>query len=174
MKATRLGYGLLLLLSLLLGACGDNAQAGGLVNDYAAKVNHLAPDFQLDDYSTGQPVKLSDFKGKPVLVNFWATWCPSCKVELPEIAQVYHQYKSQGLTVLGINMREDSQTIKNYLAGTDYNWTMLMDSNGQLVNNYGVVGYPTTFFIDRKGFIRYIYIGGLDDGTLKKQLSIIL
>lgn len=159
-------------MSLVLAACGE-AAAPTLVREYAPRVGYLAPDFELKDYQ-GSPVKLSDFKGKPVFINFWATWCPPCRAEMPEIEAAYRKYKSQGLVVLGIDAREDNSTVGKYVADGGYSWTMLMDYNGDTIATYGVAAFPTSFFVDREGFIRFSQVGGMDKRGLEDRLAKIL
>jgi peroxiredoxin len=157
----------LCLLNLFLAACGDNDGAGG------PKVGQAAPDFQLATVS-GSPVKLSDFKGKPVLVNFWATWCMPCKYEMPQIEEIYRQYQAQGLVVLGINDKEDAPTVKQFVSDGGYSWPMLLDTDESLKTRYQVVGMPTSFFVDRQGVVRSTWVGGMEKDTLQTQLSKIL
>ncbi|MBN9392823.1 MAG: TlpA family protein disulfide reductase [Chloroflexi bacterium] len=164
--------GILILLSLVLAACGEEAPQT-LVREYAPRIGYLAPDFELKD-DHGSPVKLSDYKGKPVLINFWATWCPPCRAEMPEIEAAYRKYQSQGLVVLGIDAREDIPTVSKYVADGGYSWTMPMDYNGEIIATYGVAAFPTSFFVDRDGFIRATQVGGMDKRGLEDRLTKIL
>jgi len=157
----------LLLLSVLFTACGDD-KAG-----FSPKVGVMAPDFQLQEL-TGSPLKLSDFKGKPVVLNFWATWCAACKVEMPALESLYLQHKSEGLTVLGINFKEDSPTIQSFISKGNFSWPILLDQAGDIASNYRIIGYPTTLYLDRQGVIRAIQIGGLDKAGLEEYLAKIL
>lgn len=153
-------------LSILLSACGDTGQ-------FVPKVGALAQDFQLNK-PDGSSVKLNEFKGKPVLLNFWATWCLPCRYEMPEIAAAYKQHQKEGLVILGVNLQEDAATIKKYSEENGYEWPMLLDPASHLKNSYNVVGYPTSIFIDRQGIIQAIYIGGMEGPTLTQQLTKIL
>lgn len=167
---------LVILLSLVLAACGDSAETspGKLVSEVAPRVNYLAPDFQLKDYQ-GNQVRLSNFKGKPVLINFWATWCPPCRAEMPEIEAAYRKYKEKyGLVVLGIDAREDNSSVKKYVEDGGYSWDMPMDYEGTVIANYGVAAFPTSFFVDRQGYIRATQIGGMDKKGLEDRLTKIL
>jgi len=172
-KRTGLGLTLLIMLSLTLAACGDNNN-GQLVAEVAPRINYLAPDFSLKDYK-GDTIKLSDFKGKPVLINFWATWCPPCRAEMPEIEAAYRKYKEKsGLIVLGVDAREEAAAVKKYVADGSYSWYMPMDYAGEVITAYGVVAFPTSFFIDRQGYIRSSQTGGMDKKGLEERLSKIL
>jgi thiol-disulfide isomerase/thioredoxin len=163
---------IIFLLSMVLAACGEEASPT-LVREYAPRVGYLAPDFELKD-NQGSPVKLSDYKGKPVLINFWATWCPPCRAEMPEIEAAYRKYKSQGLVVLGIDAREDNGAVNRYVADGGYSWDMPMDYNGDTIATYGVAAFPTSFFVDREGFIRSTQVGGMDKRGLEDRLAKIL
>jgi peroxiredoxin len=124
----------------------DTAQSAKTLKD-----RKPAPDFTLTDAS-GQYVKLSDYKGKVVLLNFWATWCGPCTLEIPWFEQFEQQYKSKGFEVLGVSMDEDGwSVIKPYIAEHKVNYRILLgnDTVGQLYG--GVDSLPTTFIIDRDG-----------------------
>lgn len=166
-KLSLLELPLLLMLTLLLAACGGS-------NNAAIVVGNPAPNFQLSAYSDNRTVNLSDFKGKPVMLNFWATWCAACQVEMPMIEAAYQQHQKDNLVVLGINMREDSPTIAKFLQDKQVSWPILLDLQGKVVSLYNVVGYPTSIFIDRKGVIRAIQVGSLDSASFPNQLAAIL
>lgn len=163
---------IVILLALVLAACGDSGEVK-FVSEYAPRVGYLAPDFALNDYY-GKPVKLSDFKGKPVFMNFWATWCPPCRAEMPEIEAAYRKYQKDGLVVLGIDARENDETVKQFVEAGSFSWTMLMDFRGEQISNYGVIAFPTSFFIDRQGFIRATQVGGMDKRGIDERLAKIL
>jgi thiol-disulfide isomerase/thioredoxin len=111
-----------------------------------------APDFTLQDLD-GKPVKLSDFRGKAVLLNFWATFCGPCKVEMPWLVELQKQYGPQGLEIVGVALDDSGKdTIQKYAKDMGVNYTILQgqDSVGDA---YGAVGLPATFYIDRNGKI---------------------
>ncbi len=118
-----------------------------------------APDFELTD-ADGRKVKLSDYKGKVVLLNFWATWCGPCKLEIPWFADFEKRYKDQGFAVLGVSMDEDGwDAVKPYIEAKQVNYRVVVgtDAIGQLYG--GVEALPTTFMIDREGKIAATHIG---------------
>lgn len=130
-----------------------------------------APDFELSSLE-GSPVRLSDFKGHPVLINYWATWCPPCRDELPHIQKRYEQY-SPALVVLAINAGEDPDTIKNYIDENGFTFPVLLDPDWKVESLFGIMAYPTSVFIDDKGIILARYVGGMSLDTLDDYLRII-
>lgn len=160
-----------------LTACGAVTNSGSTTagtspvkEEIAPRVGYTAPDFEVKDY-TGKTVKLSDYRGKPVLLNFWATWCPPCKVEMPELQAAYQAHQQDGLILLGINLGESPATIKKYVEEQNFNWPMLPDPDGKLKTTFNVIGYPTTVFIDQSGIVRSVQIGGMDRQILESKLS---
>lgn len=124
-----------------------------------AEKRNQAPDFELTD-SNGRKVKLSDYKGKVVLLNFWATWCGPCKLEIPWFVDFEKRYKDQGFAVLGVSMDEDGwDAVKPYIEDKQVNYRVVVgtDAVGQLYG--GVEALPTTFMIDREGKIAATHIG---------------
>jgi peroxiredoxin len=141
--------------ALISSSCTTSTSASSAANGQTAvrtlKNRRPAPDFTLKDAS-GQSVKLSDYKGKVVLLNFWATWCGPCTLEIPWFEQFEQQYRSKGFEVLGISMDEDGwDVIKPYISEHKINYRIVLgnDSVGQLYG--GVDSLPTTFIIDREG-----------------------
>ena len=137
----------------LFSACSrtsaSNAESTQAV--HALKNRKPAPDFTLKD-ANGQTVKLSDYKGKVVLLNFWATWCGPCALEIPWFQQFQQEYRSKGFEVLGVSMDEDGwNAVKPYIAEHKINYRVVLgnDSVGELYG--GVDSLPTTFIIDREG-----------------------
>jgi peroxiredoxin len=126
-------------------------------------VGQPAPDFTLYDLN-GNEVRLSDFRGKPVVLNFWATWCGPCRVEIPHVNVLYDKYKAQGLVVIGVNDEPDHATVRSF-AEQHISYTVALDGSTQF-RQYGVRGMPATFYIDREGIVRSYDLGfGLDGPT---------
>lgn len=122
-----------------------------------------APDFVLQN-TTGQTRKLSNFRGKVVLVNLWATWCPPCIAELPVLDRISADYKDRGLVVLGVAGDENTQDVMDFLAKSPVQFEALFDPNGAIGTQYGITGYPETFFVDRQGRLQDKIIGPLPHG----------
>jgi thiol-disulfide isomerase/thioredoxin len=139
---------------IFVGLHGAHKTAGnnaGMLGNVRGKD---APDFELKDVSTGKSVKLSDYKGKAVLLNFWATWCPPCKVEIPWFVDLQKQYGPDGLAVLSIAEDDSSQQeISKFAQGMGINYPVLLGSDTVSAAYGGVDGLPTTFYIGRDGKI---------------------
>lgn len=143
-------------------APGEDTSENGS-EDSAPKVP--APDFSLTD-QYGNTHTLSDYKGKTVFLNFWATWCPPCKGEMPEIQEIYEYYGENGseVVVLGIaspdyGREKDEETVAAFLEENGYSFPVVMDTGGLYAYTYGVSAYPTTFMIDKEGNV-YGYVAG--------------
>lgn len=111
----------------------------------------LAPSFSLETLD-GKVVTLKDYEGSYVILNFWATWCQYCDQEMPDLMAFQAKYKDE-VTVLSINVKEDSKTVQAYASEKNLNLTVLMDKDGQIAKEYQVGAYPTSFLIDRAGKI---------------------
>lgn len=133
-------------------------------------------DFTLKD-QYGNEHKLSDYKGKTVFLNFWATWCPPCKAEMPDIQKIYESYESEGedaLVVLGvaspnIGGEGSEEEIQAFLEENGYTYPVLMDTTGEVFTSYGISSYPTTFMIDRDGNV-FGYVSGMLSEDVMKSI----
>ena len=134
------------------------------------KVGAPAPDFALKDLE-GRTVRLSELRGKPVLLNFWATWCPPCEMEMPDLEKAYRKYQGEGVAFLGIDYGESGDTVRKYVREHGYSWSFLLDPDMQAVRSYRVFGVPTTYFVDREGILRDVYLGPLDADALEAKLA---
>jgi thiol-disulfide isomerase/thioredoxin len=112
-----------------------------------------APDFVLDS-NTGKPIKLSGYKGKVVMINFWATWCGPCRQEWPLLESIYKQYKNQDFVLLGVNVEPDTKPAGEWLKKQPVSFPVLYDVKSEVSGAYKVVGMPTTVWVDKKGFLR--------------------
>ena len=112
-----------------------------------------APDFALTDLK-GKEVSLSSLKGKFVFLNFWATWCPPCRAEMPSMQVLYEKYRNSGFEILAVNLREDKKTVRDYMKKNGYTFPVVLDTDGSVGGSmYGVSGIPTTYFIGKDGAI---------------------
>jgi thiol-disulfide isomerase/thioredoxin len=151
-----------------------NAQTVSILPSPQPRVNVGQPtevprmDFTLPNLS-GQSVAVSDFRGKAVLVNFWATWCAPCRDEMPMI-QEYADLYEQDLVVLAVNVGEDEATVQQFVDEFGLDFEILLDPATIVANLYQVYAYPTTMFIDRDGIWQSTHIGELNDVLLSRYL----
>lgn len=133
-----------------------------------------APDFTLKDMDE-ETYTLKSFAGKPVIINFWATWCPPCRAELPAMNRAWQKVKDKGVAMVAINVGEDDGTIFAFQADYPIDFTVLLDEDGKTVKRWPVRGLPTTFVLDPQGRIVYRAVGGRewdDDALLQKVLDL--
>ncbi|MBU3088223.1 TlpA family protein disulfide reductase [Clostridium gasigenes] len=131
-----------------------------------------AIDFKLKDLN-GKDVSLNDFKGKNVLLNFWATWCPPCKAEMPDIEKLYQENKNSDLVILAVNLGEDKQTVKSFIEKNKYTFDILLDSDQDVAIKYNIVSIPTSFFIDKEGNIVSKKIGAMTLEEMKSYINLL-
>lgn len=135
-----------------------------------------APDFTLDRLGGGQ-MALSELRGKAVIVNLWASWCPPCRAEMPAIEKVYRAYKDQGFEVLAVNTTFQDSEADAAVFGRDFGLTfpILLDRTGAVSKRYLLMGLPTTFFIDRRGVIREVVVGGpMSEAVIESKVQALL
>ncbi|MCL4561399.1 MAG: TlpA family protein disulfide reductase [Chloroflexi bacterium] len=135
-----------------------------------------APQFTLTTLD-GKQISLADLKGKAVFINFWATWCPPCKVEMPEIQAAYTLHQNDGLVVLGVNdtLRDALPDVKTFVADEQLTFPILLDEKGEVGDKlYPATGLPTSVFIARDGTIRNIHIGAMDSSQIETYIQEIL
>jgi peroxiredoxin len=129
-----------------------------------------APDFTLKDLS-GKDVTLSSLRGKPVMINFWATWCPPCREEIPVITKLYGETKGgTSYEVLGVATQSDASTIRAFADEFAMDFPLLPDANSNVVSSYHVLPIPTTFFVDKDGIIRFIQTGPVRREVMEEWL----
>ena len=149
MKTIASAVSLLIVLSGLLGMAARPPLIGS-----------PAPEIVLKDLQ-GRDVKLSDLRGKVVLVNFWATWCKPCKEEMPAMQASYDKLRDKGFVVLAVNELEDTARVAEHIRTHGHTFEVVMDHNNQVANVYGVVGLPASFLIDPQGIVRERISGSL-------------
>ncbi len=139
----------------------------------APRVDNPAPDFRVTTLD-GQILQLSDFRGRPVWITFWATWCPPCRAENPDIQAVYEANRDQGLVIIALSIGEDADTVRSYVARTGLTYTIGLDQGTDIAAQYRIVGIPTHFFVDRDGIIRDWRIGSMSESTMRKKVDQIM
>jgi peroxiredoxin len=139
-----------------------------------AEVGNLAPDFQFQDRDE-KLVSLSDFQGRPVILNFWATSCYYCIYEMPYLQQVYEEWSSEGLVLLAINMGGTPSRVEEFLKSHNLSLPVLLDTKNDVGRRYNVLYIPTTFFIDKNGIIQAVRVGAfLDKKAIEDNLNKIM
>jgi cytochrome c biogenesis protein CcmG/thiol:disulfide interchange protein DsbE len=138
-----------------------------------ADVGGPAPDFRLDDLDE-RSVRLADFRGQVVLINFWATWCMPCRTEMPEIESAYRAHRERGFAVLAIDMQEHAGLVRPFMAELGLTFPALLDLDGSVSRAYRARALPASFLVDRQGTIRYVKVGPLTAGALEEQLRKLL
>lgn len=144
------------------------AQAGDV--SVGLKIGQQAPDFELRMLD-GQTVKLSDYRGKTVMLNFWATWCPPCREEMPYMQQFYTEYEKDGVVILGVNATSTEislPVVDSWLKEWGITFPIVLDEQGEVTRTYRVNAYPATFVIDRDGVIRQKQSGPMNMQMLKE------
>lgn len=165
--------GVIMVLGLVALAWGRVPPGGsGAELPPAPAIGHPAPDFTLQTLED-EPLALSDLHGQPVVVNFWASWCGPCRAEMPELQRLHERLGPSGLVVLGVNQDETAQTIAQYRQKIDVDFPTVIDRRLGTSREYAVNSIPTTFFIDRDGVIRDLFIGPMSDAVLADNLKSI-
>ena len=167
-------------LAIIATACGvARGQPAGTAADVPVgnKAGMRAPDFTLTEVTTGEPVSLSQFRGRPVLINFWATWCGPCRLEMPHLQAAYEQYRDKGFTVLAVDVKFDDgpEAVQAFIDELGLTFPVVKDETGVVeIDKYNVLGYPTSVFIGRDGVIQYVHRGPLTKDFIEEKLKEIL
>ena len=148
---------ILLVLSIVVGGCSGQPQEGA--KDLSvAKVGSPAPDFELQD-TNGKTWKLSDLKGQVIFINFWATWCPPCREEMPSMQELYEAMPSDSFKMLTILSNDDPTLAVNFIAKVGATFPILLDPLSKTSSAYGLTGVPETYVVDKQGILRQKYLG---------------
>jgi len=147
----------------------DNGKTGPL-DGRTPEVGEPAPQFALRDPG-GKVVRLSDFEGKVVWINFWASWCGPCRRELPDIQELAQEFGDEGLVVLALNDMESSETAESFWQELGLDIKILLDSSGAVGDQYRLAGLPSSFFIDREGVLKAAQPGLLTEGQMRDRLA---
>jgi len=157
---------------LLIGLTG--LEIASAFAQEASSARTPAPDWKLTDLN-GKRVSLSDFSGKVVILDFWATWCMPCRIEIPHFVELQKQYGAKGLAVIGVSLDEQGpDVVKRFVKQVGVNYPILI-GNEKIAEKYGgIVALPTTFVIDRKGRIVSQHIGYDDKAVFEKEIQLLL
>ncbi|MEE9350951.1 MAG: TlpA disulfide reductase family protein [Thiotrichaceae bacterium] len=167
---------LLSLILVITSGCGTDKDKSNYAATAAASISVIskpfsAPDTALMDMD-GVKRKLSDYRGKPVIVNFWATWCPPCRAELPSMNRAWSKVKDEGIIMLAVNMGESEETIFPFTGDYPIDFTILLDEDGAFALDWKVKGLPTTYVVNPDGQVVYQAVGGREWDD-KKILDVV-
>lgn len=135
------------------------------------KIGSVAYDFALQDVA-GNPVRLSDFAGQPIIINFWATWCGPCRIEMPELEAAYQTYQGDNLVILALDQQEPAEDVADFFDELGLNFTAVLDNEGIVSELYGVANVlPTTYFINGEGQVTAIHRGPMTQSQIDGYLA---
>ncbi len=164
-------------LVLALAAAGFLITQGGKQNEAVSKApqekKELAPDFTLE-LMDGKKFNLNDYKGKPILINFFASWCLPCREEMPALEKIAHEYKPKGVIFLGIAVDDTEKKMKEFIARYGVTFPVGLDKTAAIQKSFGIYGIPTTYFIDKQGVINYSHSGSVTEELLQHELDKLL
>jgi len=136
-------------------------------------VNRPAPDFTITTFE-GTKISFADLKGKPVVINFWASWCPPCRVEAPLLEHTWRAYKDRGVVFIGVDIQDKLEDALAYIREFNVTYPNGPDPTGEISINYGVSGLPVTFFVSRKGEILRRWVGAIERSVLISAIEEIM
>lgn len=157
---------------LVLGAAVIYTLYANFTNDNRQKVavGETAPDFVLTDMD-GKKHRLSDYKGQGVFLNFWGTWCPPCKKEMPYINNQYHQFKDQGVQVLSVDIQESELAVSEFAERYKLDFPIMIDTNKEVMTAYGIDPLPATFLIDKDGKVIQYHTGEMTEKMVREFME---
>lgn len=158
-------------LSPVLSSSGNITSSEAALLKPAPIPGHPAPDFALKNLA-GETIRLSDFKGKAVIVNFWATWCPPCRAEFPELQETAIENKDN-LVIIGVNHTsgDTPALIPGFVDEFGITFPIVLDETGETVKTYGVLGLPTSVFIDKNGRVQEVFTGIINKNYIERKLA---
>jgi peroxiredoxin len=164
-----IGLGALLLIALLVVAISK----GGEQTVIPPQIGASLSNFTLTDLQ-GQKVQLSDYKGQVVLVNTWATWCPPCRAEMPDLNSYYQTHKNEGFVVLAINAGDPQSSAAEFAQNNHLAFPVLLDSNLQVLDGFGIHSFPTSIVVGRDGRVKTIHVGMYSPEALAADITPLL
>lgn len=141
-----------------------------LHQEHPPRVGAIAPGFALRSLSSDQLTRLASFRGRPVVINFWASWCPPCKQEAPILERAWRTYKKTGVAFLGVDFHDVKSDAVRFVAAHGLTFPILQDGSGDITSRYGVVQAPETYLIDRQGRVALHIAGPITKSVLDEEL----
>jgi peroxiredoxin len=152
-----------------LGTIEDAVQAGN--NDsVGTNIGNFAPNIETFS-DTGEAISLADLRGQVVLLNFWATWCGPCRLEMPELQTAYESHADDGLAIIAVNNREDIEDITGFREQYGLTFPLVIDEQGDIQDLYGILMYPSTYVIGRDGVVLARHFGALTTAQIQELLD---
>jgi len=171
-KPTRTTGSIVIVLAVVLALLG--LLAWGLIQSQKGPVDSgVAPDFTITGYD-GQTVTLSDLRGKVVIINFWASWCPPCREEAAYLEQTWRKYEDRGVVFIGVDYVDTEKAALAYIAEFDITYLNGPDIGTRIAQAYNIKGVPETYYVDRNGTLRGVHIGPLTSPILDEKIDELL
>jgi len=159
---------------LAVGRVGLKRQHQSTTSDIASapQQGYRMPPFTLTEYPNNKIVNTNDLMGKPIFINFWASWCPPCQMETPDIVKAYKQYGNQ-VVFLSVNVTSQDKIpdALKFIKDFGITWPVALDQTGRIMQKYEVIGFPTSFFVNRKGIIDNVNVGAISTEGLNAELK---
>lgn len=155
-----------LILVVLVAACSESGAAA----PQGVNTGNVARDFTLETVE-GNSISLKDYRGQVVLINFWATWCPPCRAEIPDLQSTYLERREDGFVVLGLNVEESRAVVQQFMDEVEMTYPVLLDEGGEVLQTYRANGLPMSVIVDPEGVIQVRHVGYLTAGQLEDYLA---
>ena len=149
---------------------GDNASASNLSVAGRPVSGEPAPDFAAQTLE-GKHVSLADFRGKTVLLNFWATWCPPCRSEMPDMEKIYRERLDKDVVILAVDVQEAAVPVQAFVDRFSITFPILMDVSGDIAKLYGIQSLPSSYFIDAQGRITSFNLGAMNESAISRRID---
>ncbi|RUL48653.1 redoxin domain-containing protein [Lysinibacillus antri] len=154
----------------------DNSKKTGIIESSHSSLDvEFAPEFTLSDMN-GDPINLSDLRGKIVILNFWATWCPPCRAEMPHMQSFYEKNKDNGVEIIAVNLTaldEGKQAVEKFVNEYGLTFPVVLDENGSVGKLYEILTIPTSYIIDAEGRIFQKFVGSMDEQIMEDMIKSI-
>ncbi len=158
----------------VLAGCVFAALSACREDENAATNKTLAPDFTIDLLGGDESFRLSDFRGNPVLINFFASWCTTCGIEANDLEQAHQEFAPKGVVFVGVGIDDTLNKATEYLEKNRISYPAGLDETGSIKKDYGLHGLPFTFFVDQEGYISYVHAGAVPSLLIRFELEKIL